>query len=370
VVDDKESFLMARRLTREEGILAGGSSGSALVAALRVAQAVDDPDALVVVLLPDTGRNYLSKIFNEEWMRSNGFLEQFPTHSVGEMVGQRVSGSGLPPFVGVQARDGTREALRVIGDQRVLCVGGLHALGADRRGDDREAGGGFFSSSAGFFSSRIGGSSSAADEATAIGSTVSISIPVLNPNQSVAIVVHTRIRPDTTVDKIDNIAILDAPYQGQGEASLPIVHQLPRTGEHPDDPAPTPIYPILGVLELGIVAFGISLWMRPRVVGFRRRLGLRRPSPGFVEEPAVPLGVDVDDLVVVRPAAVPPGEGGTGIHVHLQGAVVGAGHHPGGGHHRPVGPDEDHPAILALHPVAPLVHQPVVKPAQGGQIVQ
>ena len=105
VVDDKESFLMARRLTREEGILTGGSAGSALVAAMRVAEEIDDPQALVVVLLPDTGRNYLSKIYNEEWMRSNGFLEQFPTHSVGEVVGLRALGSHLPPFVGVQARD-------------------------------------------------------------------------------------------------------------------------------------------------------------------------------------------------------------------------------------------------------------------------
>src|SRR5205823_5276903 len=111
VVDDKESFLMTRRLTREEGILVGGSGGSALVAAMRVAEEINDPQALVVVLLPDTGRNYLSKIYNEEWMRSNGFLEQFPTHSVGEMVGQRVSGNGLPPFVGVQARDTVRAAI-------------------------------------------------------------------------------------------------------------------------------------------------------------------------------------------------------------------------------------------------------------------
>src|SRR5579859_4560503 len=111
VVDDKESFLMTRRLTREEGILAGGSSGSALVAAMRVANELDDPDALVVVLLPDTGRNYLSKLYNEEWMRSNGFLEQFPTHSVGEMVGLRAQGSQLPPFVGVQARDTVRAAI-------------------------------------------------------------------------------------------------------------------------------------------------------------------------------------------------------------------------------------------------------------------
>jgi cystathionine beta-synthase len=111
VVDDKESFLMARRLTREEGILVGGSGGSALVAAMRVANQVDDPSALVVVLLPDTGRNYLSKIYNEEWMRENGFLEQFPAHSVGEVVGQRAKPTPLPDFVGVHARDTVRDAI-------------------------------------------------------------------------------------------------------------------------------------------------------------------------------------------------------------------------------------------------------------------
>src|SRR5579864_3458899 len=113
VVDDKESFLMTRRLTREEGILAGGSSGSALVAAMRVANELDDPQALVVVLLPDTGRNYLSKIYNEEWMRANGFLEQFPTHSVGEVLtgGARAQRGALPPFIGVQASDTVRLAI-------------------------------------------------------------------------------------------------------------------------------------------------------------------------------------------------------------------------------------------------------------------
>src|SRR5207237_4591009 len=99
VVDDKEAFLTARRVTREEGILVGGSSGSAVTAALRVAREVDDPEALIVVLLPDTGRNYLSKIYDEEWMRSNGFLEQFPTHSVGEVVGERTAARTLPAFV-------------------------------------------------------------------------------------------------------------------------------------------------------------------------------------------------------------------------------------------------------------------------------
>lgn len=111
VVDDKESFLIARRVTREEGILIGGSGGAAVAAALRVAREIDDPNALIVVLLPDTGRNYLSKLYNEEWMRSNGFLEQFPAHSVGEVVAGRTEAGAMPRFIGVQARDSVRAAI-------------------------------------------------------------------------------------------------------------------------------------------------------------------------------------------------------------------------------------------------------------------
>jgi cystathionine beta-synthase len=136
VVDDKESFLMARRLTREEGILAGGSAGSALVAAMRVAEEIDDPGGLVVVLLADTGRNYLSKIYNEEWMRANGFLEQFPTHSVGEVMGQRAVQNKLPPFVGVQARDTVRaaiDAMQQYGISQLPVVETDGAGGADTR---------------------------------------------------------------------------------------------------------------------------------------------------------------------------------------------------------------------------------------------
>jgi|SRR3990170_2547278 len=73
-VGDKESYLMTRRLAREEGLLVGSSSGAAVVGALRVADGLSKDD-VVVVLLPDTGERYLSKAHSEEWLREHGFLE-------------------------------------------------------------------------------------------------------------------------------------------------------------------------------------------------------------------------------------------------------------------------------------------------------
>jgi cystathionine beta-synthase len=70
---DKESFLMARRLTREEGIFVGGSAGTAMAGALKYADRVKENE-IMVVLLPDTGERYLSKVYNDDWMRENGFL--------------------------------------------------------------------------------------------------------------------------------------------------------------------------------------------------------------------------------------------------------------------------------------------------------
>lgn len=71
MVTDAEAFSMTRRLAVEEGLLVGGSCGMAVVGALRVAE--EDPDRLVVVILPDSGKNYLSKIFNDDWLTANGF---------------------------------------------------------------------------------------------------------------------------------------------------------------------------------------------------------------------------------------------------------------------------------------------------------
>jgi cystathionine beta-synthase len=76
-ISDRDSFRQARRITREEGILVGGSSGTAMQAALNVAHELDE-DALMVVLFPDGGKSYLSKVYNDQWMQDNGFLERLP----------------------------------------------------------------------------------------------------------------------------------------------------------------------------------------------------------------------------------------------------------------------------------------------------
>lgn len=72
-VSDRQSFLTARRLAREEGLLAGGSSGTAMAAALQYASELERPE-FIVVIFPDTGRNYLSTIYSDDWMKRNGFL--------------------------------------------------------------------------------------------------------------------------------------------------------------------------------------------------------------------------------------------------------------------------------------------------------
>lgn len=85
-VSDKDSFDTARRLAREEGLLVGGSSGTALFAALEYALRLEEP-RYIVVLLPDTGRNYLSKLYSDTWMRENCFGELIDSSTGGREVG-------------------------------------------------------------------------------------------------------------------------------------------------------------------------------------------------------------------------------------------------------------------------------------------
>lgn len=115
-VSDAESFSMTRRLAREEGILVGGSSGMAVVGALRIAR--DLPaDAVMVVLLPDGGRGYLAKIFNDGWMRSYGFSEVEEGETVADVLAARTQrqaqgpSAGIPDLVHAHPTDTVLEAI-------------------------------------------------------------------------------------------------------------------------------------------------------------------------------------------------------------------------------------------------------------------
>jgi cystathionine beta-synthase len=107
-VTDRECFVAARKLARQEGILVGGSAGLALHAAIQVA--VDSkPDDVIVVLLPDTGRNYLSKFFSDEWMRQNGYLQRLVPARVREVIDSHTD--GVPELVSVGAGKSVGEAI-------------------------------------------------------------------------------------------------------------------------------------------------------------------------------------------------------------------------------------------------------------------
>jgi len=110
-VSDREAFHMARRLTREEGMFVGGSSGLIATVAVRIARALDDPDALVVCVLPDTGERYLSKVYSEEWLREHRLLEP-DRLTAGDML-QRKGGPDIP-LVWVEPGTATRQALSLI----------------------------------------------------------------------------------------------------------------------------------------------------------------------------------------------------------------------------------------------------------------
>ena len=115
-VTDQDSFLMARRVTMEEGLLIGGSCGTAVAAALEVARECT-PDDLVVVLVPDSGRLYLSKVFNDEWLAGYGLLTTSDGPVVADVVAARHS--SVPDLVYVQPEDTARHAASVMDDYGV-----------------------------------------------------------------------------------------------------------------------------------------------------------------------------------------------------------------------------------------------------------
>jgi cystathionine beta-synthase len=113
MVSDRDSFLTARRVTREEGLLVGGSSGTAVWAALEVGRRAG-PDAVIVVVIPDSGRGYLSKVYDDGWMADHGFLRAggIGGNTVGELLASKTS--ALPPLVHVHPEESVRSAIAIL----------------------------------------------------------------------------------------------------------------------------------------------------------------------------------------------------------------------------------------------------------------
>src|SRR3954452_21702682 len=119
-VSDKDAFLTTRRLALTEGILAGGSGGLAVHAALAAAEEIADPEALMVVILPDGGRSYLSKVYNDSWLQQHGMLERpGATLTVGDVLRRKSDADEIPPLVTVETHQQVRDAVALLHEHRV-----------------------------------------------------------------------------------------------------------------------------------------------------------------------------------------------------------------------------------------------------------
>jgi cystathionine beta-synthase len=118
MVSDRDSFLTARRVTREEGILVGGSTGTAVWAALEVGRGLP-PEAVVVVIIPDSGRGYLSKVYDDEWMSDYGFLSA-AGQTVGDVLARKAA--DLPGLVHVHPDETVRDVIAIMREFEVSQV--------------------------------------------------------------------------------------------------------------------------------------------------------------------------------------------------------------------------------------------------------
>jgi cystathionine beta-synthase len=127
-VSDRDSFLTARAVTRQEGILVGGSCGTAVFAALEVARELDE-SATIVVLLPDTGRGYLSKIYSDSWMLQYGMLDRPDVIRVDEVLAAK--DGELPALITVDAHAKVRQAVDVLQEHDISQAPVVRGDGAD-----------------------------------------------------------------------------------------------------------------------------------------------------------------------------------------------------------------------------------------------
>jgi cystathionine beta-synthase len=118
-VSDRDSFLTTRRLALTEAILAGGSSGLAVHAGLQVAAEVEDPEAMIVVIIPDGGRSYLSKVYSDSWMHQYGLLESESRLVVGDVLRRKREAGEIPWLVTVETHQRVRDAVSLLHDHGV-----------------------------------------------------------------------------------------------------------------------------------------------------------------------------------------------------------------------------------------------------------
>ncbi|HSG81755.1 MAG TPA: pyridoxal-phosphate dependent enzyme [Gemmatimonadota bacterium] len=135
VVEDRDSYAMARRLTREEGLFVGSTTGLIIHVAVQLANELNDPDAMIVGLLCDTGERYLSKLYSDEWMRENRLLVDV-SPSIDSLLAAKTR--NLPPLIAVALDTSVRQALGLIEDHNVSqlpvlrdreCVGSVSESG-------------------------------------------------------------------------------------------------------------------------------------------------------------------------------------------------------------------------------------------------